>query len=86
MAIFFGSTIIKYEREIKSPYPTLLLFSEFRVYLRLALSVSEVRKLLAERVSFPISLSVHCAEQGNFTGSVFTSESKATDNKEFPFD
>ena len=48
MAIFFCSTIIKYERRIKSPYPTLLLFSEFRVYLRLALSVNEVHKLLRE--------------------------------------
>ena len=67
MAIFFCSTIIKYERRIKSPYPTLLLFSEFRVYLRLALSV-------------------HCIELGNCMGSVFTSESEATDNKEFPFD
>ena len=36
------------ERRIKSPYPTLLLFSEFRVYLRLALSVNEVHKLLRE--------------------------------------
>ena len=26
MAIFFCSTIIKYERRIKSPYPTLLNF------------------------------------------------------------
>ena len=48
MSIFFCSTIIKYERRIKSPYPTLLLFSEFRVYLRLALSVNEVHKLLRE--------------------------------------
>lgn len=47
MAVFC-STIIKYERKIKSPYPALLLFSEFQVYFRLALSVNEVHKLLRE--------------------------------------